>query len=170
MVETSADGYVYLFAAENGRDPVMLYPDARLAGGENFVAAHQPVEIPSSRHPAFQWFRFRGGPATEVVFLVVTTEPLPGVPTDDSLMRYFAAHAKAWQPGEDVWHRVAGLASAARRTSRARALGGEQTEEETTALSREMVLSAGAPQPAVIDVNTGSDARLIVTRIAFTHN
>ena len=34
-LETNADGYLYLFGAENGRDPELLFPNAQIDGGAN---------------------------------------------------------------------------------------------------------------------------------------
>jgi hypothetical protein len=170
VVESNADAYVYLFDAEDGTNPVMLYPDARLEGGENFVGAHVPIEIPSSHHPNFQWFRFTGGPATEQLVLVVATEPLTGVPTGADLVRYWEAKAKPWQPEPDEWRSVAEAAKSEHQKSESRSSDDRQTDEEATAVARGMTLSAAAPPPSVIAVNPSGNARLVVTRIAFVHD
>src|SRR5216110_778305 len=39
-LEPNVDGYVYVFHTEGDGQPEMIFPDARLEGGENWVEAH----------------------------------------------------------------------------------------------------------------------------------
>jgi Domain of unknown function (DUF4384) len=48
MVESNITGYLYVFHVENDGPAKMLFPDARLQGGNNVVKAHVPREVPSS--------------------------------------------------------------------------------------------------------------------------
>ena len=41
-LEPNTDGYLYIFNSENGAAPKMIFPDARLDGGENWIEAHVP--------------------------------------------------------------------------------------------------------------------------------
>jgi hypothetical protein len=45
MIESNITGYLYIFHVENDGPAKMLFPDARLQGGHNFVKAHVPIEI-----------------------------------------------------------------------------------------------------------------------------
>jgi len=57
-LEPNVDGYIYIFDSEDGGPPKMIYPDARLDGGDNWIEAHVPVEIPSSEETEerLRWF------------------------------------------------------------------------------------------------------------------
>lgn len=170
VVETNRDGYLYIFVAENGANPELLYPDARLASGANFVAAHQPTEVPSSRNPAFPWFRFGGEAATEHVYVVFSTKTLPGVPTEDDLVQYYESYKRTWRPDEAVWDAVAAASLAPRTSSTAPTSAAvAQSVEEREALTREMTLSAGAAAPAVVEADRVSTSNVFVTRILFPH-
>ena len=59
-LEPNVDGYIYIFDSEDGGPAKMIYPDARLDGGDNFIEAHVPVEIPSSEETEerLRWFEF----------------------------------------------------------------------------------------------------------------
>src|SRR5690242_15934510 len=60
VVESNVSGYLYIFHTENNGAPEMLFPDGRLNGGENRIAAHVPHEVPSSQEPdpRARWFVF----------------------------------------------------------------------------------------------------------------
>jgi hypothetical protein len=172
VVEPSVDGYLYVFDAENDRNPVMLFPDARLDGGDNRVQAHEAIEVPSSSHPTFKWFMFRGAPAVDRLYIVVTREPLPGVPAGDELVKFCAAYDGAcpWKPGDAQW---AGIAALARRPTRlhtvAESLGRAQTDADQGVLRRELLLSADDPAPTVIGVNEGASADAVVVTVDLKH-
>ena len=56
--------------------------------GDVFVYAHTMTEVPSRRNPKFDVFKMAGKPATERVFIVVSRDPLQGVPIADELVAY----------------------------------------------------------------------------------
>src|SRR4030095_5664999 len=93
-LEPNVDGYVYVFHTENDGPPEMIYPDARLEGGENWIEAHVPVDIPSTLEAdeRLKWFQFYGNAGVERLFVVVTREPLPEVPYGDSLVSFCTAN------------------------------------------------------------------------------
>lgn len=170
LVETNRDGFLYIFVAENGADAVMIYPDARLSSGANFVAAHQPAEVPSSRHPAFQWFRFEGGAATEHIFVVFSTEKLPLVPVGEALVRYSGSSYRLWKPDSSAWEDIVAAAGVPRASFASQSTAETaMTAEEQTATARSMVLSGGAAEPAVVEANRASGSGLFVTRILLRH-
>src|SRR5215831_10817852 len=47
-LEPNIDGYLYVFHIEGDGQPEMIFPDARLEGGENWVEAHVPLDVPSN--------------------------------------------------------------------------------------------------------------------------
>src|SRR5258708_18158102 len=82
-LEPNVDGYLYVFHTEGNGQPEMIYPDARLDEGENWIEAHVPMEVPSSEQAdeRYHWFVFDNNPAIETLYVVATPQPLPAAPT-----------------------------------------------------------------------------------------
>ena len=72
-LEPNIDGYLYVFHIEGDGQPEMIFPDARLEGGENWVEAHVPMDVPSTveSDERLKWFAFYGNPATEHLFVLI---------------------------------------------------------------------------------------------------
>src|SRR5258705_481624 len=51
LLETNANGYLYIFNTTDGGPPVMVYPDPELDEAGNYLQSHVPFEIPSSSAP-----------------------------------------------------------------------------------------------------------------------
>src|SRR6478672_1397661 len=51
LLETNADGHLYIFNTTDDGPPVMIYPDPQLDEAGNYCRAHEPLEIPSSVNP-----------------------------------------------------------------------------------------------------------------------
>lgn len=172
-LESNIDGYLYVFHTENDANPQMLFPDARLNGGVNLITAHVPYEVPSSLETdeRNRWFVFDAQPATERLYVVVTRDPLPGVPVAEDLLAYCRGNAACvWRPAPDVWQAVrAAAASAGVQTSRSREYGQAQTTDEREAASRGAAMTHRAPQPAVVRVNNSTQTPLLVTTIDLVH-
>src|SRR6266849_8513718 len=109
-LEPNVDGYLYIFDAENESAPQMIYPDPRLDAGDNSVEAHVPIEIPSSEETdeRLRWFTFYGNGGSEHLYVVVTREPLNGVPTGDDLVGFCTTQKDKcpWNPPAEVWTRI----------------------------------------------------------------
>jgi hypothetical protein len=174
LIESNTDGYLYIFDAENDETPSLIFPNARLNGGDNRISAHVPYEIPSSaeRDETLRWFVFNETPATERVYVVVSRQPLAGVPTGDRLAQFCAGKdvTCAWKPTGDEWARVKGIN---RRDeiamSSAKDMGLAQTVAEREATSRGLGLSANAPPPTVIYMASSRDANALVTTVDLVH-
>jgi hypothetical protein len=173
MIEPNTDGYLYVFHAENDRDPVMIFPDARLSGGDNRIKAHVPYEVPSSQEadPRFRWFYFDDKPATERLYLVVTRSPLPGVLTAKSLVAHCRANPKdcPWRPSLEDWNKLAAKVDTGVSVSRGEAPGQIQTAVERDAVSRGLGLPPGAPAPSVVKMNTSPKAGMLMTAVDLAH-
>src|SRR5438309_6172828 len=108
-LEPNVDGYLYVFHTEGDGQPEMIFPDARLEGGENWIEAHVPIDVPSTveTDERLRWFQFYGNPATEHLFVVVTREPLADVPVADTLMTLCSTKKEncPWHPSVEVWTR-----------------------------------------------------------------
>jgi hypothetical protein len=171
VLETNADGYLYVFDAENGKNPLMLYPNVQLNGGANDVRAHVRETYPSDLDLAFE---FDATPATEHLFIVVSREPLAGVPTGDALAKFCAKGREDcyWRPTTAQWARITAAAlnrgvTEARSTQIAQA----NTEPVMPAmLQRGIKLKREEPAPSVVRVSDSPGAKMLVTKIELAHN
>src|SRR5687768_16039956 len=58
LLETNADGYLYIFNTTNAVEQVLIYPDPELVDAGNYIQAHVPFEIPASTaaEARLRWF------------------------------------------------------------------------------------------------------------------
>lgn len=172
-LEPNVDGYLYIFDSEDGGPPRMIYPDARLDGGENWIEAHVPVEIPSSEESEerLRWFEFYGKPGGDRIFVVVTREPLKSVPTGDELVAFCGLNKDKcpWQPSTEVWEQIEKATQATVKVATSKNFGQAQTETERVATTRGLGLDKSAPQPSVIRINVSSGEPLLVTVLDLVH-
>ena len=170
VLETNADGYLYVFDAENGKNPVMLYPSVQLNGGANDVRAHVRETYPSDLDLAFE---FVDPPATEHVFIVVSREPLAGVPTGDALEKFCAKNRDdcQWRPTAAQWARIS-AAALDRRVVEARSAQIAQADAQPimpAMLQRGIKLKREEPAPAIVRVSDSPAAKMLVTKIELAH-
>jgi hypothetical protein len=172
-LEPNVDGYLYVFHTEGDGLPQMIYPDARLDGGENWIEAHVPVEVPSSEETdeRLRWFTFYGNPGIERLYVVVTREPLPIVPTGNDLVGYCATNKGKcpWRPSAEMWARIQNATKAEVKAVAAKSFGQPQSEKEQIATTRGLGLDQSAPEPSVIRMNVATNAPLLVTVLDLIH-
>ncbi len=173
-LETNTDGYLYIFHTENDGEPSMIFPDGRLNGGNNFVKAHVPYEIPSSQAEteALRWFVFTDPPAAERLYIVLTRQPLAGVPVGEALAAYCfdAQHQCPWRPAVALWTELRGAQEREQvAVSRVADQGRAQTADEREATTRGLGLGVGAPSPSVIRMNASSNSKMLITTIDLIH-
>jgi hypothetical protein len=173
-LEANTDGYLYIFHTENDGAPEMLFPDSRLKRGDNFIHAHVPYEVPSNMEAdeRNRWFTFDATPAIEHVYLVVTREPLPDVPTGEKLVQYCsdANHSCPWNPPKNMFTDLtARPAHEQVAMSRIKDAGRPQTTSERDATTRGLGLPSDAPQPTVVSMNASSTTGLLVASITLIH-
>ena len=172
-LEPNTDGYLYIFNSENGAAPKMIFPDARLDGGNNWIEAHVPVEVPSSEEAEerLRWFEFYGDPGTERIFIVLTRDLLSGVPAAEELVAYCGLHKDKcpWQVPAYVWAHVEKAATAQVKVATTQNFGQAQTEREKVAMTRGLGLDKSMPQPSVIRINASSNEPLLVTVLDLVH-
>jgi len=172
-LEPNVDGYLYIFDAENESAPQMIYPDPRLDAGDNSVEAHVPIEIPSSEETdeRLRWFTFYGNSGNEHLYVVVTREPLNGVPAGDDLVGFCGTQKDKcpWHPSADVWARVQDATKAEVKAITARTFGQTQSDKEKVATTRGLGLDQSAPLPSVIRMNASSKAPVLVTVLDLIH-
>lgn len=179
--ESNTDGYLYVFYTENGQNPQMIFPDARLVGGDNRIAAHALYEVPSSMETdeRLRWFTFDDKPATERLFVVVTRQPLAGVPTGDALInhcRTSGAAGCAWRPDARAWASVQKSMQTGRvltsrnNVSSGGSAGQVQTNDERSAVRvRGATMSQQSAAPATIRMNADSAPDILVSIIDLIH-
>src|SRR5262245_23932605 len=173
MVESNITGYLYVFHVENDGPAKMLFPDARLQGGNNFVQAHAPREVPSSREedPEFRWFHFNQTVAIERFYLFVTRERLPDVLAEEQLVAYCRDNPEAcpWRPSAVQWKQLLANADTAARVSQSRKFGQAQTPVERDHVRRDVGLPPGAPSPAKIKMNVSPRAEILMMNVDLIH-
>lgn len=170
-METNSDAYIYIFNSTDSGDPVMIYPDAQLDDAGNYIEAHVPTEIPSSTasEERLRWFTFDDKPGTEHVYIVVTREPLPGIPIEDDLVSYCRTKSCPWRPAPGVWANVRAALNGRVQVVKAKTYGQTQTSGERDATTRGLGLDRSAPPPSVIRMSVSSNTGLLVTGIDLAH-
>jgi hypothetical protein len=172
-LEPNVDGYLYIFDSEDSGPVRMIYPDVRLDGGDNWIEAHVPMEIPSSEESEerLRWFEFYGKPGGDRIYVVVTREPLKSVPTSDELVAFCGLNKDKcpWQPSSDVWEQIEKATKAEVKVATSKNFGQTQTETEKVATTRGLGLDKSAPQPSVIRINASTSEPLLVTVLDLVH-
>lgn len=173
MIESNISGYLYVFHVENGGPAKMLFPDARLQGGNNFIQAHVPREAPSSREedPEFRWFHFNQAVAIERFYIFVTRERLPDVLAEERLVSYCRDNPEAcpWRPSATQWKQLLAKADTTARESQSRKFGQAQTPVERDHLRRDVGLPPGAPRPARVKMNVSPGAGILMMNVDLIH-
>lgn len=168
-LETNADGYLYMFNASDGRNPELLFPNAQLDGGVNTLQAHARATFPADLSYDF---RFTTPSAKEHLFVVLSREPLAGVPTGAALVEFCGSNVEdcAWKPPASLWERLRGGAKGpgvveAKNTQLAQA--SQPVLPQT--LQRGIKVKREDPKPAVVRVNNSPDTDILVTEIVLVH-
>jgi Domain of unknown function (DUF4384) len=173
LMETNTDGYLYIFNTTDGGDPVMIYPDAQLDEGGNYVEAHVPTEVPASTasEERLRWFTFDAKPGTERLYIVVTREPLPAVPIEDDLVSYCRQNQGKcpWRPSSTLWAQVRAAMNGQVKMVKSKSYGQVQTSGEREATTRGLSVSQSEPPPSVIRINVSSSTGLLVTTLDLIH-
>ena len=172
-LEPNVDGYLYVFHSEGDGRPEMIFPDWRLEDGDNAIDAHVPYDVPSGfeKDERLRWFTFYGNPATERLYIVVTREPLPSVPTSEALVAFCAANKPKcpWQPAPEAWAKVEEARKADVEVVATTNYGQAQTEKEKVATTRGLGLDQSAPSPSVIRMSASTKAPVLVTVLNLIH-
>jgi hypothetical protein len=173
-LETNADGYLYMFSAENGRDPELLFPNAQIEGGANAVAAHARATFPTGAAAEEEHFiEFTAPAATEHLFIIFSRRPLGEVPAGEALVKFCGKDPEdcAWRPTAAQW---AGILKGARGRGVTEAKGTQLAQAAPPpatpgTLQRGLKVKKEDPRPAVVRVNDSPDADVLVTEIVLKH-
>ena len=167
LLETNADGFLYIFNSTNDGPAVMIYPHPDLDGAGNYLQAHVPFEIPSSQdaEERLRWFAFDENGGTERLFFVFTREPLSGVPIDDDLIALCKESKEKCpvRPSTEVWAVVQKQMQEPLKTDKAKQFGGAQTVTEEQATSRGLGLSKEDPPPSLVMMASSPRSTLVAT-------
>jgi len=173
LLETNTAGHLYIFNTTNGGQPVMIYPDPALDNGGNFIQAHEPVELPSSlaSQERLRWLTFDEHAGAEKLYLVLTREPLPGVPIEDDLVTYCREKTTNCpiHPRPELWAQIQKELNAPVKIAKAQTFGGAETNVERDATTRGIGLSKEDPAPSVITLTASSSTSTLVTTVDLIH-
>lgn len=173
LIETNADGYLYVFNTTDGGPPTMLYPDPQLDEGGNYFQSHVPFEIPSSAAPEerLRWFYFDEHPGAEKLYFVFTREPLSAVPIEDDLITYCReSDAKCpWHPGSEVWARIQNELNEPVKVGKVEGVGTAQTSSERQAATRGIGLNRDDPEPSLIMLTASTTKNMLVAAVNLIH-
>jgi len=168
-IESNIDGYLYIIYAENDENPTLLFPDHRLKNGNNEVAMHAPYEVPSSKdeNPQRRWFFFSGEPSIDKLYIIVSLDPIAGVPIGEELGEYYQKNKARWSPSAELWVKIKEKAKPPALISKTKTFGQTQSKTEEEAIGRSLSLYEDAPQPSVVSIGSAKD--VFVSVIELTH-
>ena len=142
-VEAVRAGYLYVIDREQYADgslgePYLIFPTTRTSGGNNEVSVGRLLEIPAQDDapPFFTMRKSRPDHVAEVVSVLVTPEPLPGVQIGDKALKLSDTQVASWEKswGSDVGRLEMSTA------------GQAWTKEEKESRTRALTSAAPAPQ------------------------
>ncbi len=173
LLETNADGFLYVFDSTNGGKPVMIYPNPELDEAGNFIKGHVPVELPSSvaSEERLRWLTFDEHAGVERLYLVFSNEPLLKVPLEDDLIKYCRENTSNCPPSPDseLWAQLQKELESPVKVDKAEKFGKAQTTSEHEATTRGIGLSKDDPQPSLIMLKASSTTGLLVTTLDLIH-
>jgi Domain of unknown function (DUF4384) len=172
LLETNADGYLYIFNTTNQGPATMIYPHADLDEGGNYLQAHVPFEIPSSlaSEERLRWFAFDEVAGTEQLFFVFTREPLKGVPLEDELVAFCRDSKESCpiKPSAEMWAELQKEMQAPLKTDKSKSYGTAETKAEQDANTRGIGLSKDDPQPSLV-MMASTPRSVLITSLDLIH-
>ncbi|HLO00769.1 MAG TPA: DUF4384 domain-containing protein [Pyrinomonadaceae bacterium] len=173
LIETNADGYLYVFNTTDGGQPIMIYPDPELDEAGNYFQAHVPFEIPSSvaAEERLRWLTFDEHAGAEKLYFVFTREPLTAVPIEDDLITYCRENNGKcpWRPVTDVWSHIQKEMNEPVKVARASRQGSAETSAEHRAVTRGIGLNRDDPEPALIMLTASTTKNILVAAVDLIH-
>lgn len=170
-LEPNTEGYIYIFNAEDDRDPMMLFPNVLLDAGANAAHAHVRETYPADVNYSFE---FDNNPAIEHVYVIISRRPLEGVLTGDALAEFCGKNRDDcyWKPTAEQWARIKSGAAGGRvieaKNGALLAQAGRQAVSPGS-LQRGFKIKKDEPAPAVVRVNDSPLTDTLVTVIKLVH-
>lgn len=172
LLETNTDGYLYIFNTTNNGRATMIYPDANLDEGGNYLQAHVPFEIPSSHagDEKLRWFAFDEVSGTEHLFFVFTREPLKGVPIEDELIAFCSKSKENCpiKPSTELWAAIQTETQEPLKIDKTQRYGTTETQAEQQATTRGLGLAKDDPQPSLV-MMASSPRSMVVAALELIH-
>jgi len=173
LIETNADGYLYIFNTTDNKQPIMLYPDPELDEAGNYFQAHVPFEIPSSlaAEERLKWLTFDEHPGAEKLYFVFTREPLTAVPMEDDLITFCRENNGKcpWSPGDEVWAQIQKEMTEPVQSAQGVGSGKAQTASEIRAATRGIGLNRDDPEPSLIMLTGSTSKNMLVVSLDLIH-
>jgi hypothetical protein len=173
LIETNADGFLYLFNTTDGGKPIMIYPDPEVDEAGNYFQSHVPFEIPSSlaAEERFKWFTFDDNTGAEKLYFVFTREPLGAVPVEDDLITYCRENLGKcpWRPADDTWAKIQQEVNEPVKVAKADTMGNAQTAPERQAVARGIGLNRDDPEPSLIMLTASTSKNMLVAVVDLIH-
>lgn len=167
LLETNADGYLYIFNTTDDGPATMIYPHADLDEAGNYLQAHVPFEIPTSlaAEERLRWFAFDEVAGTEHLFFVFTREPLSGLPIEDELIALCRDSKESCpvKPNAEVWAVVQKELQQPLKTDKTKQNGQTETASEQRATTRGLGLAKDDPQPSLVMMASSPRPTLVAT-------
>lgn len=173
LLETNANGYLYVFNTTDNGPPVMIYPDPQLDEAGNYIQAHVPFEIPSSAasEERLRWFTFDQKAGAEKLYFVFSREPLPGVPIEDDLVSFCRSDPSKcpWRPGAETWVAMqSDLSETVKSAKQGRTVGAE-TPAEHRGVTRGIGLNSDDPEPSLIMLSASTSKSILIAPLDLVH-
>jgi hypothetical protein len=170
-LEPNTEGYIYIFNAENDRDPMMLFPNVQLDKGVNEAHAHVRESYPSDANYAFE---FDANQAVEHIYVIISRRPLEGVPTGDALLEFCGKNRDDcyWKPSAAQWQSIKAGAAGGRVIEAKNAPLLAQAKPQpvpSSSLQRGIKIKKDEPAPAIVRVNDNAVTSTLVTVIKLVH-
>jgi hypothetical protein len=170
-LEPNTEGYIYIFNAENDREPMMLFPNVQLDGGANEAHAHIRESYPSDVNYAFE---FDANQAVEHVYVIVSRRRLDDVPTGDALADFCGKNREDcyWKPSPAQWERIKTGAAGGRVIEAKNPTLLAQVKPQpvpSSSLQRGIKIKKDEPAPAIVRVNDKAETSTLVTIIKLVH-
>jgi hypothetical protein len=171
-IESPRAGYLYVIDREQYADgtlgqPSLIFPTLKARGGDNRVSAGILIEIPDQddRIPYFNLTRGRADQVGEILTVLVTPEPIKGIPLTYEQPKLSATQVAQW---ESMWAAQAelfemeggaGAAWSKEEQQAGAVLGRSLTQEEPTPQTIYRVrVKAGSPLLVTVPLRYGGDA------------
>jgi len=172
LLETNADGYLYIFNTTNQGPATMIYPHADLDEGGNYLQAHVPFEVPTSlaTEERLRWFAFDEQAGSEQLFFVFTREPLKGVPLEDELITFCRNSKESCpiRPSAEMWAELQEKMQEPLKIDKAKSFGTAETKAEQQANLRGIGLSKDDPQPSLV-MMASTSRPMLITALELVH-
>lgn len=173
LLETNADGYLYVFNTTNNGRPVMIYPDPELDEAGNYVQAHVPFEMPSSTAPEerLRWFTFDQNAGAEKLYFVFSREPLSGVPIEDDLVSFChdGSSKCPWHPSAETWIAMQKELSEPVKTAKQGRTEGAESSAEHRGVTRGIGLNSDDPEPSLIMLSASTTKNILIAPLDLVH-